>query len=124
MENKKLSLSELNELYKNNPNEYKNLYEEKPKCFRELTLTEKNELYKNNEEMFKYYSQNPTELITMKTNDIKLEQSTIINELKDLQKEINQMKSNIYKGYPSELEWEKKLDEMVEESLKDLFGGY
>ena len=121
MEN--LSLQQLNELYLNNPQKYEEMYGEKPQTFKQLTLKEQSDLYKSNKEMYEYYLNNPNEPITYKTNDLKVEQTTTIKEMKDLQKEINQMKSELYKDFPTELEWEQRLDELVNESLKNIFGG-
>ena len=121
MEN--LSLQQMNELYQNNPQKYEEMYGEKPQTFKQLTLKEQNDLYNNSKEMYEYYLNNPNEPITYKTNDLKVEQTTTIKEMKDLQKEINQMKSELYKDYPTELEWEQRLDELVNESLKNIFGG-
>ena len=123
MENKKLSLNEMNELYKNNPQKYMELFGEKEKTFNQLSLKEQSELYNKSKEMYEYYSNNPNEPITMKTNDFNVEQHKTINDMKDLQKEINQMKSELYKDFPNELEWEKRIDELVEESLKNITGG-
>ena len=123
MENKKLSLQEMSELYKNNPQQFNKLYGEKPQTFKQLTLKEQSELYNKSKEMYEYYSNNPNEPITMKTNDFNVEQHKTINDMKDLQKEINQMKSELYKDFPNELEWEKRIDELVEESLKNITGG-
>lgn len=119
----KLSLQQMNELYQNNPQKYEEIYGEKPKTFNELSLKEQSDLYNSNKEMYNYYLNNPNEPITYKTNDLKVEQTTTIEEMKDLQKEINQMKSELYKDFPTELEWEQRLDELVNESLKNLFGG-
>ena len=123
MENKKLSLNEMNELYKSNPQKYMELFGEKEKTFNQLSLKEQSELYNKSKEMYEYYSNNPNEPITMKTNDFNVEQHKTINDMKDLQKEINQMKSELYKDFPNELEWEKRIDELVEESLKSITGG-
>ena len=123
MENKKLSLNEMNELYKSNPQKYMELFGEKEKTFNQLSLKEQSELYNKSKEMYEYYSNNPNEPITMKTNDFNVEQHKTINNMKDLQKEINQMKSELYKDFPNELEWEKRIDELVEESLKNITGG-
>lgn len=123
MENKKLSLNEMNELYKSNPQKYMELFGEKEKTFNQLSLKEQSELYNKSKEMYEYYSNNPNEPITMKTNDFNVEQHKTINDMKDLQKEINQMKSELYKDFPNELEWEKRIDELVEESLKNITGG-
>ena len=123
MENKKLSLQQMNELYQNNPQKYEEIYGEKEKTFNQLSLKEQSELYNKSKEMYEYYSNNPNEPITYKTNDLKVEQTTTIKEMKDLQKEINQMKSELYKDFPNELEWEQRLDELVNESLKNIFGG-
>lgn len=123
MENKKLSLNEMNELYKSNPQKYMELFGEKEKTFNQLSLKEQSELYNKSKEMYNYYLQNPNEQITMKTNDFNVEQHKTINDMKDLQKEINQMKSELYKDFPNELEWEKRIDELVEESLKNITGG-
>ena len=79
--------------------------------------------YPNEYIPYDYYINNPNEPITYKTNDLKVEQTTTIKEMKDLQKEINQMKSELYKDYPTELEWEQRLDELVNESLKNISGG-
>ena len=119
----KLSLQQMNELYQNNPQKYEEMYGEKPQTFKQLTLKEQSDLYNNSKEMYEYYLNNPNEPITYKTNDLKVEQTTTIKEMKDLQKEINQMKSELYKDYPTELEWEQRLDELVNESLKNIFGG-
>lgn len=123
MENKKLSLNEMNELYKSNPQKYMELFGKKEKTFNQLSLKEQSELYNKSKEMYEYYSNNPNEPITMKTNDFNVEQHKTINDMKDLQKEINQMKSELYKDFPNELEWEKRIDELVEESLKNITGG-
>lgn len=123
MENKNLSLKELNELYLNNPNEYKKIYGETPKTFKQLTLKEQTDLYNQSKEMYEYYLNNPNEPITQQTNNINVETSKTINDMKELQKEITQMKESIYNDYPSELEWEKRLDELVNESLKNILGG-
>ena len=123
MENKKLSLQQMNELYQNNPQKYEEIYGEKEKTFNQLSLKEQSELYNKSKEMYEYYSNNPNEPITYKTNDLKVEQTTTIKEMKDLQKEINQMKSELYKDFPNEMEWEQRLDELVNESLKNIFGG-
>ena len=119
----KLSLQQMNELYQNNPQKYEEIYGEKPQTFNELSLKEQSDLYNNSKEMYNYYLNNPNEPITYKTNDLKVEQTTTIEEMKDLQKEINQMKSELYKDFPTELEWEQRLDELVNESLKNIFGG-
>ena len=119
----KLSLQQMNELYQNNPQKYEEMYGEKPQTFKDLSLKEQSDLYNSSKEMYEYYLNNPNEPITYKTNDLKVEQTTTIKEMKDLQKEINQMKSELYKDYPTELEWEQRLDELVNESLKNIFGG-
>ena len=119
----KLSLQQMNELYQNNPQKYMELFGEKEKTFNQLSLKEQSELYNKSKEMYEYYSNNPNEPITMKTNDFNVEQHKTINDMKDLQKEINQMKSELYKDFPNELEWEKRIDELVEESLKNITGG-
>lgn len=119
----KLSLQQMNELYQNNPQKYEEIYGEKPQTFNELSLKEQSDLYNSNKEMYNYYLNNPNEPITYKTNDLKVEQTTTIKEMKDLQKEIKQMKSELYKDFPTELEWEQRLDELVNESLKNIFGG-
>ena len=119
----KLSLQQMNELYQNNPQKYEEMYGEKPQTFKQLTLKEQSDLYNNSKEMYEYYLNNPNEPITYKTNDLKVEQTTTFEEMKDLQKEINQMKSELYKDFPTEMEWEQRLDELVNESLKNIFGG-
>ena len=119
----KLSLQQMNELYQNNPQKYEEMYGEKPQTFNELSLKEQSDLYNNSKEMYNYYLNNPNEPITYKTNDLKVEQTTTIKEMKDLQKEIKQMKSELYKDFPTELEWEQRLDKLVNESLKNIFGG-
>lgn len=121
MEN--LSLQQMNELYQNNPQKYEEMYGEKPQTFKDLSLKEQSDLYNSSKEMYEYYLNNPNEPITYKTNDLKVEQTTTIKEMKDLQKEINQMKGELYKDFPNELDWERRIDEMVDESLKNLFGG-
>ncbi len=121
MEN--LSLQQMNELYQNNPQKYEEIYGEKPQTFKDLSLKEQSDLYNSSKEMYEYYLNNPNEPITYKTNDLKVEQTTTIKEMKDLQKEINQMKGELYKDFPNELDWERRIDEMVDESLKNIFGG-
>ena len=120
----KLSLQQMNELYQNNPQKYEEMYGEKPKTFNDLSLKEQNDLYNNSKEMYNYYLQNPNEQITMKTNDLHIEQQKLLKEMKQTKKEIIAEKEQLYKDFPSELEWEKRIEEMVDESLKNLFGGY
>ena len=120
----KLSLQQMNELYQNNPQKYEEMYKEKPKTFNELSLKEQNDLYNNSKEMYNYYLQNPNEQITMKTNDLHIEQQKLLKEMKQTKKEIIAEKEQLYKDFPTELEWEKRIEEMVDESLKNLFGGY
>ena len=121
MEN--LSLQQLNELYLNNPQKYEEMYGEKPKTFNELSLKEQNDLYNSNKELYKYYLQNPNEQITMKTNDLHIEQQKIQKEMEQMRKEIIEEREQLYKDFPSEMDWEQRIDEMVDESLKNLFGG-
>ena len=124
MENKKLSLQQMNELYQNNPQKYEEIYGEKEKTFNQLSLKEQSELYNKSKEMYEYYLNNPNEPITYKTNDLHIEQQKIQKEMEQMRKEIIAEKEQLYKDYPSELEWEQRLDELVNESLKNLFGGY
>lgn len=121
MEN--LSLQQLNELYLNNPQKYEEMYGEKPQTFKQLTLKEQSDLYNSNKELYKYYLQNPNEPITYKTNDLHIEQQKIQKEMEQMRKEIIEEKEQLYKDFPSEMEWERRIDEMVDESLKNLFGG-
>lgn len=117
----KLSLQQINELYQNNPQKYEEIYGEKPKTFNELSLKEQNDLYNNSKEMYNYYLQNPNEQITMKTNDLHIEQQKIQKEMEQMRKEIIEEKEQLYKDFPTEMEWEQRIDKMVEESLNNLF---
>ena len=119
----KLSLQQMNELYQNNPQKYEEIYGEKPKTFNELSLKEQSDLYNNSKEMYNYYLQNPNEQITMKTNDLHIEQQKIQKEMEQMRKEIIEEKEQLYKDFPTEMEWEQRLDELVNESLKNIFGG-
>ena len=119
----KLSLQQLNELYLNNPQKYEEMYGEKPQTFKQLTLKEQSDLYNSNKELYKYYLQNPNEPITMKTNNINIEQQKIQKEMEQMRKEIIEEKEQLYKDFPTEMEWEQRLDELVNESLKNIFGG-
>ena len=119
----KLSLQQMNELYQNNPQKYEEIYGEKPKTFNELSLKEQNDLYNNSKEMYNYYLQNPNEQITMKTNDLHIEQQKIQKEMEQMRKEIIEEKEQLYKDFPTEMEWEQRLDKLVNESLKNIFGG-
>ena len=121
MEN--LSLQQLNELYLNNPQKYEEMYGEKPQTFKQLTLKEQSDLYNNSKEMYEYYLNNPNEPITYKTNDLHIEQQKIQKEMEQMRKEIIEKKEQLYKDYPTEMEWEQRLDELVNESLKNIFGG-
>lgn len=117
----KLSLQQMNELYQNNPQKYEEMYGEKPQTFNELSLKEQNDLYNNSKEMYNYYLQNPNEQITMKTNDLHIEQQKIQKEMEQMRKEIIEEKEQLYKDFPTEMEWEQRIDKMVEESLNNLF---
>lgn len=117
----KLSLQQMSELYQNNPQKYEEIYGEKPKTFNELSLKEQNDLYNNSKEMYNYYLQNPNEQITMKTNDLHIEQQKIQKEMEQMRKEIIEEKEQLYKDFPTEMEWEQRIDKMVEESLNNLF---
>ena len=50
-------------------------------------------------------------------------QQKIQKEMEQMRKEIIEEKEQLYKDFPSEMEWEQRIDEMVNESLKNLFGG-
>ena len=119
----KLSLQQMNELYQNNPQKYEEMYGEKPKTFNDLSLKEQNDLYNSNKELYNYYLQNPNEQITMKTNDLHIEQQKIQKEMEQMRKEIIDGRKQLYKDFPTEVEWEQRLDELVNESLKNIFGG-
>lgn len=117
----KLSLQQMNELYQNNPQKYEEMYGEKPKTFNDLSLKEQSDLYNSNKELYNYYLNNKDLPINQPTNNINIEQQKIQKEMEQMRKEIIEEKEQLYKDFPTEMEWEQRIDKMVEESLNNLF---